>query len=202
MRPLHLRTQQEISDRILDAISRGDQGDEFNEYMRCAKFVPLALRSVYEDTTDADWQDPEHPGEVNCDDANEIDAIAKKMLPILARCYNDHNFRRARFMARQFRAWKWLLGHDDADIFLVPFIGAVVDYLNDDIYSGEWDAQTRRFREERKRANAAINEEATALRWIDRQRINDSTSPVSHQHVAEVTRGNAEQTPANTKAVA
>lgn len=202
-RPLHLRTQQEILDRIVETIERGDLGDESHEYMRCAKFVPFALKSVYEDTDEQDWDDPDHPGEVNCDDAKEVDRIAKIVLPILARHFNNHQWIRAESYIHRFRAWKWLLGHHDADTFITPDIGAVVDYLNEQMYSGEWDQLTIKFKRERKR-NATLNERPQDDGRIDAQGITDTSEESCGDDTATYVgqRFDANQTSANAKVVA
>lgn len=145
MRPWHIRTQQEILDRIHDAIKRGDQGDEFNEYMRCAKFVPLVLRSVYQDTSAEDWAVPERPEEVSCDDARAINATAKVMLPIFERALRrTATGPRVRTIVRQYRAWKWLLGHEDADNFFSAGLGPVRTYkvLLYQMTCGVWEQMT------------------------------------------------------------
>jgi hypothetical protein len=160
----HYRTQQEILDRIYDAIKRGDQGDEFNEYMRCARFVPIALRSVYEDTVEADWMvDHENAGKaaqglispVVCDDACAIDHTAKALLLHFQRALHPGcgPNRRATVM-RQYRAFKWLLGHEDADTFLGlrPDPYRVYTYLMKQIKSGEWDRMTLATKRRRDKA--------------------------------------------------
>lgn len=140
-----MRSQQEILDRILQAITRGDQGDEVNEYMRQAKFIPLALRSVYDETTELDWQDYESN--------KTISATAKQFLPIFEQHVRRvHGARITRSIAH-YRAWKWLLGHTDADTFMVadcPVTGhfhltpiAIYKRLMDQILSGEWDRLTK-----------------------------------------------------------
>lgn len=146
MQPLHFRTQQEILDRIHDAISRGDQGDEFNEYMRCAKFIPLVLRSVYEDTDEADWTEIDIGlRDVTCEDARDIDATAKAQMAHFERAIRRIGGpNRVATMVHQFRAWKWLLGHEDADKFLSYLEGAeVYGYLLRQMSSGEWDRMTK-----------------------------------------------------------
>jgi hypothetical protein len=134
MRPKNLRSQDDIADRILDAIRRGDNGDEYNEYMRCAKFIPLALRDQYEDTTEDDWQDAQFAGRVTCDDASVIDKCARVMLPFLDKAIRTKP-RHATTILRQFKAWKWLLGHSDADTFLSPSA--------DELRTGKYDLSMR-----------------------------------------------------------
>lgn len=144
MKPWHIRTQQEILDRIEDAVTRGDQGDEFNEYMRCAKFIPLVIRSVYEDTTPADWMDYENGENVVCDDVRDISQTGKGALSFLERAIKQtHKRRRGPRAARlitQYRAWKWLLGHEDAEYFDINRTSAEIHaVLRDQIITGKWD---------------------------------------------------------------
>jgi hypothetical protein len=154
-RPLYIRTQEEILDRILDAVSRGDQGDEFNEYMRCARFVPLVLRAVYEDTVEADWIDHDLEQKVlkglispvDCDDSRAIDQLARGMLPQFERVMRRFGGpNRSATMMRQYRAYKWLLGHADADTFLGadPNPIKIYEYLMKQITSGQWTRMTAR----------------------------------------------------------
>lgn len=152
MRPWHIRTQQEILDRIYDAVQRGDEGCEVHEYMRCAKFVPLVLRGVYEDTTELDWTDPElsatkvNACEITCDDVRAIDATAQALLPHFERALRRTvtakgpiHQNRIRTLVRQYRAWKWLLGHEDADWFTITRTPLeIYSYLMKQMTAGQW----------------------------------------------------------------
>jgi len=169
MRPWHIRTQQEILDRIYEALERGDEADESNEYMRCAKFIPLKLRAVYEDTNEDDWYDYDHPQLiVVCDDARAIDATARTMIMHLERAVRGlGGLNRAITIIRQYRAWKWLLGHPDADTFqgyAQPGPNRtsqeVYEYLARQISSGEWSrmiGQVKKGKERESECYSAIS---------------------------------------------
>lgn len=170
MRPYHIRTQQEIMDRIYEAIERGDRGCEIHEYMRCAKFVPLVLRSVYEDTTDADWSDVDHAERVvacsvTCDDVRDIDATAQALLPHFERALRRTgpiHRSRIRTLIKQYRAWKWLLGHEDADNFYRRSPYYVYDYLLKQMCSGQWSKMIGQIKKGKHDSTSPVNAQAAA----------------------------------------
>lgn len=188
-RPLYIRTQAEIQDRIFEAVKRGDQGDEFNEYMRCAKFIPLILKAVYEDTDEEDWTDLEHPGEVSCEHAKEINRVALAMLPQLERAMRRPDGARTTRLIRQFRAWKWLLGHDDADEFngykrrgpnLTPI--QIYKYLLKQVTTGQWDRMIGQNRQKGKsNAQSYSTQELCSGRAVQDARQCTDAKPVDSE---------------------
>lgn len=139
------QSQQAILSRILEAIERGDQGDEFNEYMRQARFIPLALRSLYEDCDEVFGFKMQE----SCD---SISLCAKRFLSVFEKyARRTHGPSITRTVA-QYRAWKWLLRHKDADTFMYgecPVTGRfqlnpidIYKRLLDQIVTGQWDKMT------------------------------------------------------------
>lgn len=196
-RVLHLRNQKEIEARIYDAIKRGDQGDEFNEYMRCAKFIPLALKAVYQDTTDEDWTDQNKPGEVSCESSGDIDRSAKALVHHLEYAIRRSG-QRASTIIRQLRALKWLLGHSDADTFgghrRNPIF--VYEYLLSQLQTGDWDRMTGENRKDTTDGTLGIPRRDDTAR-------NKNTEPQPYsRHADEAARPGTDTAPANTKAVA
>lgn len=184
MRPWHIRTQAEILERIEEALARGDQGDEVHEYMRCAKFIPLSLRSVYQDTTVGDWIDEANPGEVVCDDVRAIDEVARKYIHIFeraARRYHPYTGPRAATIINQYRAWKWLLGHYDVDYFDVHETGPLTVYrsLMIQMNTGQWDKMTRQASRERNMKNET-NESSSGIASASKV----SAAPTTQQALA------------------
>jgi hypothetical protein len=138
----YIRTQAELLARIMEAIGRGDEGDEFNEYMKQAKFIPLELRALYEDVEIALWRRPES--------IESITQVAKNYLPFMLKAINRQAMPKYRSIVTLFRAWKWMLGHDDADTFMLIQGGNgemhplyVYEELNQQIITGSWDRQTK-----------------------------------------------------------
>lgn len=137
-----IRTPEEILERIYEARDRGDEGDEIHEYMKQVRFIPLFLREAYEDTKREDWIKPESI--VN------ISRTAERFLTHFEGACERGNARRIEMCINFYRAWKWLLGHDDADTF-DKYAGAPVQVLNWCVYreierqinSREWHEKTR-----------------------------------------------------------
>jgi Fe-S cluster biosynthesis and repair protein YggX len=177
------RSQQEISDRIHEAIARGDQGDEIFEYMRQAKFIPLALRHVYEDCDE--FSEPE-----SCKTINEQ---AKRFLGVFERHVRRTNGAATTRTIARYRAWKWLLGHRDADQFMVSECAVtghfhlnpteVYKRLMDQVLTGAWDQMTK----ERTNDNdeeLQIAEQQRSARRRDTERTPDTQQVSSTEGAA------------------
>jgi len=148
----YIRTQQELLDRILDAIKRGDEGDEFNEYMKQARFVPLAIRSVYYDVDEDLFAAPES--------VEIIAKVAKRYIEITYGYLISRDHSRFDRCVNYYRAWKWLLGHKDADTFHLSDDGlgvlwrtTILEKLIKQIQLGEWDAMTKQAQMESEASN-------------------------------------------------
>lgn len=88
--------------------------------------------------------------EYEIEDYREIDHAAKNCLSWMLRSIGRCRWNHARQVTAQYVAWKWMLGHPDAD----TFHGAhnmpkdfdprfTYMYLRDQIQSGEWDRLTK-----------------------------------------------------------
>lgn len=121
------RSQEELLERIchrLDATT--DPAlvlEEIGEYMKQAKFVPLALRELFEDVVEDNETQHNEGRECTCvnvwlhpEDNLTITDTAYRVLPLLDAAARRSQPARFARIAAQFRAWKWLLGHANADI--------------------------------------------------------------------------------------
>lgn len=82
-------------------------------------------------------------------DYREIDRTAKLYLSYLLRNIGRTKWAQVRDGITQFIAWKWLLGHEDADTFSVEDPRLDYLYLKSQIESGRWDELTTRAFQER-----------------------------------------------------
>jgi hypothetical protein len=87
--------------------------------------------------------------DVDFDTWKDIDRGAKQTLPVLARCIIRRQ-RRTLDLIAQYVAWKWLLGHPDADTFHGAHekpqgydLHKTYAYLKLQIETGEWDRLTQ-----------------------------------------------------------
>lgn len=182
------RSQQEILDRILDAINRGDQGDECNEYMRQARFIPLVLRSVYEDCGEDVF------GPKMAESCASISDSAKRYIYIVEWQFRRNHVPRMDRIIAQYRAWKWLLGHRDTDTFTVkhcPVTGhfqlryeEIYSRLLAQIQSGQWDTLTKE--SEIRTSEQNITQVGEAERTTSHARAGANTSPGSSGPVERV----------------
>ena len=137
MTTITIRTVQEIQQRIRDRIDHDLLAFEVPEYFRC-----LSLEDSRE------WLKPE----AVCDDwPNDdlavIDRTAKNYLTFwLDKIENERGLSVCRAISH-YIAWKWLLGHPDADTFPGSIRGGnggyyqrtAYEYIAAQIKSGEWD---------------------------------------------------------------
>ena len=88
--------------------------------------------------------------EAEIEDYREIDQTAKNYLSYMLRNIGRCRWRQVRQAIQQYVAWKWMLGHPDADTF--PGANNQPEnhdprhsymYLRDQIQSGEWDRLTK-----------------------------------------------------------
>lgn len=85
------------------------------------------------------------------EDYREIDQTAKQYLGYMLRNIGKRRFHHARQAIDRYIAWKWMLGHTDADTFAPardPRLAYI--YLRDQIESGEWDRLTTQSLKEMK----------------------------------------------------
>lgn len=91
-----------------------------------------------------------HDPRFETEDYRDIDQTAKNYLSYLLRNIGKQRWIHVRRAIGQYVAWKWMLGHSDAD----TFYGALNEppgydprrsyvYLRDQIASGEWDRLTK-----------------------------------------------------------
>ena len=88
-------------------------------------------------------------GDTGIEDYRDIDHTAKNYLGYMMRNIGRGRWLQVRQAVRQFVAWKWMLGHEDADTFPGASdpqghdLRLTYIYLKDQIASGEWDRMTK-----------------------------------------------------------
>lgn len=97
----------------------------------------------------------EYLRQIECDgcdveDYREIDQTAKNYLSYMLRNIGRCRWLQVRQAIQQYVAWKWMLGHEDADTFPGANnkpqghdLRMTYIYLRDQIQSGEWDRLTK-----------------------------------------------------------
>lgn len=96
-------------------------------------------------------------GYADIEDYRDIDHTAKNYLGYTVRNIGCRRWPQVRQAVRQFVAWKWMLGHEDADTFPGADAHQGQDprqscvYLRDQIQSGEWDRMTKEALERSRR---------------------------------------------------
>lgn len=111
-----------------------------------ARFDRLTVEGREETETD-EYLRQIRNGDEGIDDYLCIDRTAKSYLSYMLRNIGRARWLQVRQAVRQYVAWKWMLGHEDADRFpgadgqqldlRIPYL-----YLRDQIQSGEWDRMT------------------------------------------------------------
>lgn len=127
-----LRTAQELAHRHRAATMRSQiEADEY-------------LRQIEQEDFDVE-------------DYREIDQTAKNYVSYMLRNIGRCRWRQVREAIQQYVAWKWMLGHPDADTFPGAHnqphgydLRLTYIFLRDQIQSGEWDRLTKQARQERK----------------------------------------------------
>ena len=126
----------------MEARERGDTGDETNEYMRQARFIPLVLRTDYEHVA---WEDQY---DRSIESITAISICGKRCIPIIYRLSVAGRTAQFASYVHQYRAWKWMLGHSDSDDFEYSQLGKLLvpseicRYLDTQIRLGQWDRYT------------------------------------------------------------
>jgi hypothetical protein len=142
-----IRTQNEIVARYREAERRDVLGFERDEYLACLDYEHLEpfLKSDITAGERGKLRD-----EWTTTTLNEIDQRAKNYLSFwLEKIEGERGLSVGR-ATQHYIAWKWLLGHDDADTFPGSTNGGdggwyqrrAYDYINAQINSGEWDRKT------------------------------------------------------------
>jgi hypothetical protein len=140
-----IRTQDEIVQRTREAMERDLFGFEAHEYLSYLDF-DHAREFLKADMNEAVVREA-----WLVSDLNALDAQAKGYLPFwLEKIEGGRGISVGR-ATQHFTAWKWLLGHSDADTFPGSVNGGdggwyqrrAYDYITQQIESGEWDRLTK-----------------------------------------------------------
>lgn len=139
-----IRTPQAIQQRIRERMQYDLFGFELNNYLSCLGFED-AKEFLKPEATAADWLDEPQT-------LNAIDKEAKEYLAFwLEKIEGERGLSVCRATSH-YIAWKWLLGHSDADTFPGSIHGSdggwyqrkAYTYIQDQIVSGEWDQMSER----------------------------------------------------------
>lgn len=135
------RSQSEILARIAEARERDFFGFEWAEYLYALPF-DAARPLLNDDATSEDWPEPTT--------VETLSERAKDYLSFwLEKIENERGLSVCRATAH-YTAWKWMLGHPDADIFPGSVGGGdggwyqrdAYEYVRKQVESGEWDRMT------------------------------------------------------------
>jgi hypothetical protein len=142
LRPVH--SAAEVAARYREARDRDVLGFEANEYLRVLTLPQMQQHGLLRE--DAKIEGVEYEP----DSLTEIDRIAKDYLAYwLEKIEGERGISVCR-ATQHFTAWKWLLGHPDADTFPGSINGGeggwyqrdAYRYIKQQIDSGEWDRLT------------------------------------------------------------
>jgi len=143
MNSIGIHTQYQVVERILEAQERDHFGFEWHEYAltldleHIRPFLKPGSELTAEDHKPSTLQ--------------EIDAHAKDYLTFwLEKIEGERGISVCR-ATQHYTAWKWLLGHPDADTFPGSIDGgdggwyqrAAYEYIKQQVESGEWDQLNR-----------------------------------------------------------
>jgi len=118
------------------------------EHEVVTRYQAMRVQGREEVETDEYLRQMSDGGEV--EDYTAIDHTAKSYLGYMVRNITRRRWLQVRQALRQYVAWKWMLGHEDADTFPGASdpqrhdLRLTYIYLRDQIQSGEWDRLTEK----------------------------------------------------------